>query len=54
MNQDRSRGSLPLHANQVANLIRQFVNLFIQQDPAQRSSEYATLGEAIAAPRQSV
>jgi hypothetical protein len=41
--------TLPLDAKQVANLTRQFVDLFIQQNPAQRSSEYSTLGEAIAA-----
>jgi hypothetical protein len=41
--------TLPLDANQVASLSHQFVDLFVQQDPADRSSEYSTLEEAIAA-----
>ena len=40
---------LPLDAKQAANLDSQFVQLFIEQEPSNRTAEYVTLEEAIAA-----
>jgi hypothetical protein len=40
---------LPVNEQQSVNLARQFVELFLQEDPAERDGEYATLEEAIAA-----
>lgn len=40
---------LPLDGNRVTSLGRQFVELFVEQDPPERSGEYSTLVEAIAA-----
>lgn len=39
---------LPLHEEQVRMLDRQFLELFIEETPDQRSSLYPTLEEAIA------
>lgn len=38
---------LPLHAAHVANLDRQFVELFVEQEPSNRNAEFTTLEEAI-------
>lgn len=40
---------LPLADKQISNLDAQFLELFIEQEPSSRSSEYPTLAEAIAA-----
>jgi hypothetical protein len=40
---------IPADADQVRNLSSQFVELLVEQDPAERSREYATLAEAITA-----
>ena len=40
---------LPLDAKQVSNLDSQFVQLFIEQEPSNRTAEYLTLEDAIAA-----
>lgn len=39
---------LPLNEQQTANLARQFVELFIEQEPSNRGGEHPTLEEAIA------
>jgi hypothetical protein len=40
---------LPLNEQHIANLARQFVELFIEQEPSNRGGEHPTLEEAIAA-----
>jgi hypothetical protein len=40
---------LPHNEQQIANLARQFVELFIEQEPSNRSGEHPSLEEAIAA-----
>jgi hypothetical protein len=40
---------LPFDEQQAANLRRQFVQLFLEQEPDNRGGEYPTLEEAIAA-----
>jgi hypothetical protein len=40
---------LPLDAKQVSSLDSQFVQLFIEQEPSNRTAEYLTLEDAIAA-----
>jgi hypothetical protein len=40
---------LPPNEQQIADLSRQFVELFIEQEPSSRSGEHSTLEEAIAA-----
>jgi hypothetical protein len=40
---------IPLDADQVRSLSSQFVELLVEQDPVERSGEYATVAEAIAA-----
>jgi hypothetical protein len=39
---------LPLSEQMIANLARQFVELFIEQEPSDRGGEHRTLEEAIA------
>jgi hypothetical protein len=38
---------LPLNEQQIANLARQFVELFIEHEPSNRGGEHPTLEEAI-------
>jgi hypothetical protein len=40
---------LPSNDQQNVNLVRQFVELFLQEDPAKRGGEHGTIEEAIAA-----
>jgi hypothetical protein len=40
---------LPLGNKQISNLDTQFLELFIEQEPSSRGSEYPTLAKAIAA-----